>query len=101
MTQLQILTKFTSLFNDVKQSLENYNEHLRNELFGREPDETNEEAYQRGETIFDRCEDDLRNLKDVLERENEIILFFEKCKENQQKLFSKKNEIKIILLSTK
>ena len=57
----------------------------------------NEEAYQRGETIFDRCEDDLRNLKDVLERENEIISFFEKCKENQQKLFSKKNEIKIIL----
>ena len=97
MTQLQILTKFTSLFNDVKQSLENYNEHLRNELFEREPHETSEEAYQRGETIFDRCEDDLRNLKDVLERENEIILFFEKCKENQQKLFSKKNEIKIIL----
>ena len=58
MAQLQILTQFKQLFDDFKKSLNNYNDNLRNELFEIEPNEDNEKAYQRGETIFDQCEDD-------------------------------------------
>ena len=65
MAKLEILTQFTRLFEDVKQSLDNYNVNLRNELFDIEPNENNQQAYQRGETIFDQCEDDLRNINDI------------------------------------
>ena len=54
MTKLEILTQFRDLFDDVKRSLDNYNDNLRNELFEIEPKESNEKAYRRGETIFDQ-----------------------------------------------
>ena len=54
MAKLQILTQFKQLFEKVKQSLDNYNDNLRNELFEIEPKESNEKAYRRGETIFDQ-----------------------------------------------
>ena len=41
MTQLQILTQFSQLFDEVQESLQNYNENLRNELFEIEPNEDN------------------------------------------------------------
>ena len=93
MAQLEILTQFKQLFENVKQSLNNYNDNLRNELFEKEPNESNDQAYQRGETIFDKCEDDLKNLNEILEQENNIIQFFEKCKQNKNKLLEQKNEI--------
>ena len=39
MTQLQQLTQFTDLFEEVFQSLQIYNTNLRNELFEIEPNE--------------------------------------------------------------
>ena len=33
MKQLQILTQFSQLFDEVQESLQNYNDNLRNELF--------------------------------------------------------------------
>ena len=93
MAQLQILTQFKQLFDDVKESLNNYNENLRNELFEIEPNESNDQAYQRGEVIFDRCEDDLRNLNEIIEQQEEINKFFEKCKQNKIQLIDRKNEI--------
>ena len=39
MTQLQILIQFKQLFKDVEQSLDNYNNNLRNELFEIQPEE--------------------------------------------------------------
>ena len=91
MAQLQILTQFSQLFNQVKQSLDNYNENLKNDLFEIEEDESNEDNYQKGETIFDQCENDVKNIEDILEKENEIVTFFSKCRENHQKLILKKN----------
>ena len=93
MAKLEILIQFKTLFDDVKQSLDNYNDNLKNELFEEEPNESHEKAYQRGESIFDKCEDDLKNLNEIIEQENNLILFFEKCKENKNKLIEQKNEI--------
>ena len=62
MTQLQILTQFKQLFHDVQNSLDNYNDNLRNELFEIEPNESSDQTYQRGEAIFDKNQDDIRNL---------------------------------------
>ena len=93
MAKLQILTHFTQLFENVKQSLNNYNDNLRNELFEIEPLESNQQAYKRGETIFDKCEDDLKNLIAIIEKQEELNKFFEKCKENKVKLIEQKNEI--------
>ena len=93
MTQLQDLKQFTQLFNDVKISLTYYNENLKNELFEVEPNEDNEKAYKRGETIFDQCEEDIKNLNELINKQNEINDFFELCKKNKSKLIDKKNEL--------
>ena len=67
MTQLTILTQFKQIIDDVKQKLENYDDNLRNELFEKEPNEDNEKAYKRGETIFDKCQQDIQNLTEISE----------------------------------
>ena len=72
------------MFNDVKEKLNNYNDNLRNELFEIELNEDNEQAYRRGETIFDQCEDDLRNLNQIIEFQDQINKFFKKCEERWQ-----------------
>ena len=72
MARLQILTQFKETFENVKTLLDNYNNNLRNELFEIDLNEDNQQLYQRGETIYDQCEDDLNNLKEVLEKEKEI-----------------------------
>ena len=93
MAKLQILTQFKQLFENVKLALNNYNDNLRNELFEIEPNENDEKAYQRGETIFDRCEDDLKNLTEIIQQQEEIDEFFEHCKQNKAKLLEHKNEL--------
>ena len=69
MARLQILTQFKETFENVKTLLDNYNNNLRNELFEIDLNEDNQQLYERGETIYDQCEDDLNNLKEVLEKE--------------------------------
>ena len=91
MTQLQNLTPFEQLIDDVKERLNNYNDNLRNELFEKEPNEDNEQAYKRGESIFDQCEDDIRNLTEIIEQQKEMNNFFKKCRQNKQKLIKQKN----------
>ena len=93
MTQLQILTQFKQLFINTKNSLDHYNDNLRNELFEIEPNENYQHAYQRGETIFDQCEDDIRNLTEIIEQQKEMNNFFKKCRQNKQKLIEQKNEL--------
>ena len=39
---------------------------MKNELFETEPNEDNQEAYRRGETIFDRSEKDIENLTEII-----------------------------------
>ena len=53
-----------------------------------EPNENNDHAYQRGETIFDRCEDDLKNLTDILNQQEQINTFFEICKQKLMHILS-------------
>ena len=93
MAQLQILTQFKQLFDDVKLSLNHYNNNLRNELFEIEPNENNEQAYKRGEIIFDKRQDDIRNLNEILNQQEAINKFFEKCKENKQILINQNNKL--------
>ena len=78
MTQLQILTQFKELFDDVQECLLNYNQNLRNELFEIEPNENNQQVYRRGETIFDKCEEDIRNLTEIIEQQTQMNNLFEK-----------------------
>ena len=52
-----------------------------------------DQSYQRGERIFDQCENDIRNLNEILGHENNIIEFFETCKQNKLKLLDQKNDI--------
>ena len=93
MTQLQILSQFKELFNDVQECLLNYNQNIKNELFEVEPNEHHQEAYKRGETIFDRCEDDIKNISEILEKKNQVLEFFEICQQNKTKLIKQKNLI--------
>ena len=93
MTELIILKQFTELFENVKSALENYNKHLHNDYFNEKDYEDNDIAYKRGETIFDQFDENLINLNFLIAKETEINEFFEKCKENKQKIINQKNEI--------
>ena len=96
MAQLQILTQFNRLIGEVKQSLDTYNEQVKNEMFDIEDIENNEniqQIYRKGERIFDQVEDDLVNLNVILNREREFMNFFDVCRENKMKLIDYKNEI--------
>ena len=101
MAKLQILTQFGQLFTEVNQTLDFYNENLKNNLFQKDEKESNEKAYKRGEGIFDQFDENLNNINLILHLENEIIEFFNKCKENKQKLISHKNELITQLLKIK
>ena len=93
MAELNILKQFTELFENVKQSLYNYNNNLRNEFFYVDENEDNKKAYKRGETLFDQFDENLINLNILISKEKEINEFFIKCKENKQRIINEKNEI--------
>ena len=52
MAQLQILTQFNQLFDQVKESLDNYNSNLKNEIFEIEPNEDKNKAYIKEEKRY-------------------------------------------------
>ena len=79
MTQLEILTQYQDILEEVNVSLKGYNEKLKNELFEIEVDESLDDAYLRGETIYDQVDGNISNLNEILEQENEVINFFNKC----------------------
>ena len=93
MTELHKLHQFSQLFDEVKLLLKKYSTNLKNELFEKEPNEENEVAYARGEMIFDDSDDDLKNITELLEKEDDIIDFFVKCRENKQKLLQQRNSL--------
>ena len=66
MIKLQILNQFGDLFEQVKHRLNVYNSNLKNELFEKDQNETNEQAYKRGENIFDQVEDDIININSMI-----------------------------------
>ena len=72
MAKLQILTQFGQLFTEVNQTLDFYNENLKNNLFQKDEKESNEKAYKRGEGIFDQFDENLNNINLILHLENEI-----------------------------
>ena len=88
---MQILTEYQQVFEKTYQSLREYNDNLRNELFEIEPNEDQNNAYKRGERIFDQYEDDLKNITELIKKEKEVNEFFIKCKENKQKIIDKMN----------
>ena len=88
---MQILTEYQQVFENTNQILKEYNDNLRNELFEIEPNEDQNNAYKRGEKIFDQYEDDLKNITELIKKEKEVNEFFTKCKENKQKLIDKMN----------
>ena len=90
---MQILTQYQQVFANAYQILKEYNDNLRNELFEIEPNEDQNNAYKRGERIFDQYEDDLKNITELIKKEKEVNEFFAKCKENKQKLIQHKNEL--------
>ena len=101
MAELQVLTQFSELFENVQLTLQHYNENIRNNLFDKRDNETNDKAYKRGETIFDQFDENLNNINQILEKEQEIAIFFAKCKENKQQIISYKNELITKLLQIK
>ena len=86
---MQILTEYQPVFQNTYQILKEYNDNLRNELFEIEPNEDQNDAYKRGERIFDQYEDDLKNITELINQEKEINEFFMKCKQNKQKIIDK------------
>ena len=101
MTQLQILTNFTQLFDTIKQSLTTFSDNFHNETLPTEPSEDIATKITKGETLFTEYEEDEKNISQLLEKENEIVEFFTKCKENKEMLISRKNKLISELISLK
>ena len=93
MAELQILTQFSELFEEVKRSLENYNDNLKNDQFIVDEKEESDKAFKRGETLFDQFDENLNNINILLSKREEINQFFEKCQQNKQNIINEKNEI--------
>ena len=73
MAQLQILTPFSQLFIDTKQSLDNYNNNFINEFFEQQRGEDNERAYQRAQQYFNQYEQNAKYINHMLNNENQIL----------------------------
>ena len=52
--QLTTLKQFSDLFDCVKESINNYEENLKNNTFYVDENESMEKAYKRGETLYDK-----------------------------------------------
>ena len=101
MAELKQLKQFTELFENVKRSIDYYSENLKNDIFTEDKTETKDDAYKRGETLFDQFDENLINLNVVIQKENEISDFFNKCKENKTKIIEQKNILINKLLNIK
>ena len=64
---------------------------LKNELFEEEPNEHYQEVCKRGENTYDRWEDDIENISEILEKKEQIDKFFETCQQNKINLIKQKN----------
>ena len=93
MASLTPLQQFQNMFTQIVNSLQYYSNNLRNEIFEQNYEESDQQAFQRGECIFDQSEENLRNLNEILEKEKEINEFFSLCKENKKKIIDFNNEL--------
>ena len=80
MTQLEILTEYENVLRSIFQNLSLYNNYIRNELFEIEPNENNQIAYRRGETIYDKCDHEIGYISTILNKEHEILQFLKNVK---------------------
>ena len=93
MASLISLQTYQQLFTQIVSCMQYYTNNLRNEIFEQNDGETNNQAFQRGETIFDQSEENLRNLNEIIEKEQKIIEFFSLCKENKKRIIDYNNEL--------
>ena len=84
-------TELNNIFDVIKQTVSLYNSNLHNNLFIKEENETYQNAYKRGETIYEQNEANMNHLNLVLQMEAPIIEFFQLCKENKQILIDHNN----------
>ena len=93
MNQFQNITQFKQLLETLSQLLHNYQTNFNCEIFEQQKGETNEEAYKRGEEYFNKYEQIILILIQLIEKKDELNLFIEKCQENKMKLIEQKNEL--------
>ena len=93
MAELIEIKQYESQIQSLINLLNNYQQNLYNNSFDQNENEDNEKAYKRGEGIFDQFEENIRHLNEIISREYTLNIFFEKCKENKEKLIEYKNEI--------
>ena len=103
MTELNQLKNYSREITEIKQRLDYYNNNLFNNIFDEceYENEHNYKAYKRGETIYDKFDENLNNLNLILEKEQNIIEFFNKCRENKQRIIDHQNELINKLLKIK
>ena len=93
MSQIQNLLQFTEILQNIKLSLDYYNNNFENEYFQPRKRESSEESFQRGEILFNQCDENLKNITKIIEQEEQINNFFTICKHNKQKLIEQKNDL--------
>ena len=93
MSQLEILTEFNQLLIDIKQSFDKYNNNFVNEVFKKLSFETNEQSYERGMSMFNQLCENMNNLKEILDKQNEMNKFFKKCRQNHKIMTKQKNDL--------
>ena len=93
MTSLEILTQFSQLFVETKQALDYFNSIIENEIFKPQSNEDNQTNCHNGEKVFNKLVGNIGFLDRIIQKENEINEFFEKCKLNRKILNNQKNDL--------
>lgn len=101
MTNLHNIQIYSKEFENIQLLLKYYSEQLYNDFFFPLQNETDENAFKRGEGIYDKFDTNLNNIELILQKEEVIKDFFIKCKENKHFLIKHKNELITQLLRIK
>ena len=99
MNQLQFLLQFIQKYDETNKSLHKYSISIENIFL--DSIETNQTLFDQRIKLFEQYKNDLQILTNLLNKENEIINFFNKCKEHKQKLITVNNSIITTLLKWK
>ena len=81
------------IFTDILNLLNTYNENFINPTFDERENESWERTYKRWEGIYDYYDKKFFVLESIINKESEIMKFFEMCKENKQSIKIYINEI--------
>ena len=91
--ELQDIGNYKETFQNIIESIQFFEDNIKNTIFEKDDDESYEEAFKRGESLFDKLDEMIHNLDDVMHYKDNIVEFLKRCEENMRVMNISKNEL--------